>query len=268
MADPESIEQATNPFAKQILIISSLLLILVMFTYYIPSLVGMRVPLAYLVQLTLIYCIYLATRIYRAANDPLPALPFITGSGFAAGGAALDGIATLIKSPTLAREANPIARALLDSGHSVTFVIFYGVFAQIIFVALGAILWAGFLRHKKTFLALVHAKKPGTRLEFIKAAMGGAHLTWRQLFLPFTLKEFPTSYYILWILPVGFVGGSLYRWYLGFSWLGLMSIPRLWVLIISISLTCVCYYAWLWFEASKPLANQPGYSTTVGRGHG
>ncbi len=52
----------------------------------------------------------------------------------------MDGIATLLKTPSLTRESNSIARALLDSGHSVDFVVSYGLIAQVAFITLICVL--------------------------------------------------------------------------------------------------------------------------------
>lgn len=251
IADIQAIEKRTNPYAKQILISGTIGIVFILLVYFTPSLYAFQVPMAFLLPIYLVYGIGLATLIYQTVNTPLPIGPFLIGLLFVAGGAAFDGIATLVKSPTLTLEANPVARSLLDFGFSANLVIIYGIFSQIAFVAFVCILWAAFLKHKDTFLSLVKSKKEQSGLGFIKAAMGGAHLSWRQFFLPYSISEFPTSYYLVWLLPVLFVGGSLYRWYLGFNWLGLLSLSAVLVISVSIAIPFVGYIIWLWREYAK-----------------
>ena len=251
IADIQAVEKRTNPYAKQILVSGTIGIVFILLVYFTPSLYAFQVPVAFLLPVYLIYEVVLAALMYQAVNSPLPTIPLISGLLFVAGGAALDGLATLIKSPTLTLEANPIARSLLDSGFSVNFVIIYGMASQIAFVVFICVLWAAFLKHKDTFLALVKSKNEQSGLGFIKAAMGGAHLSWRQFFLPFTISEFPTSYYMVWVLSVCFVWGNLYRWYLGFNWLGLPSLPLALAISISIVIPFFGYIIWLWREFNK-----------------
>lgn len=251
IADIQATEKRTNPYAKQILISGTIGIIFILLVYFTSLLYAFQVPMAFLLPVFLIYEIVLATFMYRAIDSPLPTIPFLSGLLFVAGGAAFDGTATLVKSPALTLEANPVARSLLDLGFSVNLVIFYGIVSQIAFVVFVCIMWAAFLKHKDTFLALVKCRKEQSGLGFIKAAMGGANLSWRQFFIPFSISEFPTSYYIVWLLPVLFVGESLYRWYLGFNWLGLISLPSILVISVSIAISSLGYLIWLWREFIK-----------------
>lgn len=251
IADVQATEKRTNLFAKQILISGIIGITFLLLIYYTSSLRAFQVPVALLLPIYLIYEVVLATYIYQTTNSPLPKIPFLIGSLFVAGGSAFDGVITIVKSPTLSLEANPIARSLLDSGFSANFVIIYGIFSQIVVVVFICILWAAFLKHKDTFLALIKSKKGQSGLEFIKAAMGGGHLSWRQFLLPFKISELPTSYYIVWLVPVLLVGGWFYRWYLGFNWLGLRWFPPVLVISIPMSIAFVGYLIWLWREFTK-----------------
>jgi hypothetical protein len=139
--DIQAVEKRTNPYAKQILVSGTIGMVFILLLYYTPSLYAFQVPIAFLLPVYLIYEVVLAALMYQAVNSPLPTIPLISGLLFVAGGVALDGIATLIKSPTLTLEANPIARSLLDSGFSVNFVIIYGMASQIAFVVFICVLW-------------------------------------------------------------------------------------------------------------------------------
>jgi hypothetical protein len=251
MSELAAVEKSTNPYAKQFLIAATLTSFLVLGVYFLPALRPFRLPLAYCLPFVLAYGLILGFRVYHTARDPLPIVPFLTGAVFVIGGAAFDGIATLIKSSTLSRESNPIARALLDAGHSSNFVILYGVITQVVFLTLVCVLWAAFLIHRHSFLALVKSKEAKSSWGFIKAALGGGHLSWRQFLFPLKLAEFPTSYYLLWLVPVIFVWGSFMRWYWGFRWLGMIPLPVAWAIGISLGLPTVGYFAWLWLAYSR-----------------
>jgi len=92
-------------------------------------------------------------------------------SSSSSGGAVFDVFATVIHSPSLIQEFNPVARLLLDSGHSTGFVYAYGGFCQIAFATLVCLLWAGFLRHRQS---IVNSVRESTSLmQLLKA------LNWR-----------------------------------------------------------------------------------------
>ena len=255
IADIQAVEKRTNPYAKQMLISLTIGITFIGLGYFTSLLYAFQTPMAFLLPVFLIYEIILAISIYQAIDTPLPIIPFLFGFLFVAGGAAFDGLATLAKSPTLTLEANRIARSLLDSGFSANLVIIYGLVSQIAYVVFVCVLWAAFLKHKNTYLALVKGKKEQTGLGFIKAAMGGAHLSWKQFLGPVRISEFPTSYYLVWQLPVLLVGTSLHRWYLGFAWLRIPPLPsvleRVLAISLSIAIPIIGYIIWLRKEFTK-----------------
>lgn len=251
MSEAESIENRSRPYAKQSIIGACLLVAALAIVFYTSLLPVLRVPLAFLIPIALIYGLWLALNLYHLGNADLPIVPFLVGTVFVAGGAALDGIATLIKTPTLAQEANPIARALLDSGQPTGLVIAYGVVTQILLVLLTCTLWAAFLRHRKVLIESARSKSPKSSADFVKAAFGAAHLSWRQYFLPLKFSELPTAYHTAWAMTVLLVGGSLYRWHLGLSWLNIVRWTAVAALVISVLLATVGYIAWLLRQYSK-----------------
>jgi hypothetical protein len=160
------------------------------------------------------------------------------------GAASFDMIATLIHSPDLSRECNPVARALLDSGHSVPFVLGYGLLMQGLFLACQCVLWVALLRHWPCLVASVRGES--TFLRFLKSAMGGAQLTWRQSLLPLRWSELPTAYHFLWIVAVVLWSGAAYRVLLGLEWFGFVPDLRWQVLAVGITLGLIAYFALLW----------------------
>ena len=138
------------------------------------------------------------------------------------GGISFDMAATIIHSPDLSQEMNPIARILLDSGHALSFVYIYGFVMQGILLIFYCIVWAGFLRHNRLYLKSVYQLGSRSYWFFFKAATGGGNLTWRQWLLPISLNDLPSAYHILWFTaPYLVLGSATYRYLLGLQWFDL-----------------------------------------------
>lgn len=257
MSKAEVIERRANPYAKQLLLVALCEITLFILVYYTRLLVFLRILFAYLAPLILIYGLVVAIALYRQGTSNLPTVPLVIGTILVVGGAFFDMIATVIKSPALERETNRIARALLDSGHSIGFVYVYGLAAQILFMVLTCVLWTAFLRHRETIIASTKNANPKSYLQFVKAATGGGHLSWRQYLLPLKPSEFPKSYHLVWFIPLMWVGMSPYRWYLGLEWLNLAFGSRTAIIAILYLLPPVVYLAWLWIEYSNRLNKEP-----------
>jgi hypothetical protein len=80
------------------------------------------VPLA-----ALVLTVPLALSLAREGTATTPRVAAGLGIAFIVGGAVFDMTATVMHSPDLRFEGNPIARALLDSGHSLAFVYCYAM---------------------------------------------------------------------------------------------------------------------------------------------
>src|SRR5262245_56014805 len=87
-------------------------------------------PLVYILPVLLVLSLIIAVQLARAGTAAAPALAVIAGVVWILGGVAFDIGATIIQTPDLRQETNPIARSLLDSGHPVSFVFGYGAVAQ------------------------------------------------------------------------------------------------------------------------------------------
>ncbi len=260
MLPPTDIRKRTNSYVVLLFIGLIVTIYLPILAYAFPAWQRFRIPITYLLPIALIGHIVIAGLIYWRGQGELPIFPFIAGLVWVFGGAAADMIATAVRSPNLDREANVIARVLLDSGHTVEFVYAFAVVAQFLLQLLIVVLWAAFLRHRETLVALAWDTAPKSCAEFIKAAMGGEGLTWWEYFRPY--KKPPgyysrTFYHGLGMLPMlGFWLG-LYRWYLAANWFDL--VPRISdnvLIILLIFLTMVSYISWLAFEYSNGLKNK------------
>jgi hypothetical protein len=122
----------------------------------------------------------------------------------------------MIHSPDLSLEQNPIARALLDSGHDCLLVIPYAAMCESLLVLSTAFLWGALLSHRPTMIGEVsHAQTP---MQFVRIVTGQARLSkWRWLF-PLTHSHLPDMRFLACLLAVTLVAGSAYRWCLGLEW--------------------------------------------------
>lgn len=236
----------TSRYSRQLLILLLLAIswiILVFFTNKMPNL---RVATTYVIPFLLYYGLFLATMMFHHGAGRPPPLLAIGGVLIIVGGTAFDVLITIIKSPTLTREANPIARTLLDSGHSVTFVYVYAGLCQTLDALINCLLWLGLLKHRRTIITSAWLSEPKSLPQFFKAALGGGHLTWRQFFLPFRWRQRPSSYHLIWLAAAIISADSLHRYMCALAWLGWKPISINLASVLAMSLGFCMFLLWLW----------------------
>ena len=199
---------------------------------------------AYALPALTVIALLLAIRITREGTADAPLWVLLPGLLFIMGGAVFDMVATVIHTPDLNLEQNPIARTLLDSGHSVPFVYSYALVCQSLCIGFIGILWAGLLRHRHSIRDSVSGHH--SFVAFVKAANGGSNLSWRQFLMPMRVSELPHAYHVLWLTVVVLVAMSAYRWYLGLEWFGIHYGAGVWIATAAVLLGLTLYLAWLW----------------------
>jgi len=184
-----------------------------------------RAVLAALAIPLLLIPIEVASLLLLLRGSNRASLPFgIGGCLLIVGGVALDVIATIVYTPDLAREANPLARLLLDSGYSVRFVYGYGLCGQSLLSLVLCTLWLALLRHKDSIVDFPFDPQLSFGA-YYRAVVAGKAVTVRQFYFPLRRSELKSPYRVLWLLVVGACGCSVpYRWYLGFEWIGIAPI--------------------------------------------
>ncbi len=199
----------------------------------------------------------LAARLAGKGSARTPILPGVLGVVFVSGGPVFDMIATVVHTPSLEREANVFARALLDSGWPAAWVYAYAILAKGLLMTLKALLWLGLLRHRTALAACLG--RPRSTLQFLKAVAGGARLSWRQFLMPLRPSELPRAYPLLWLLAVVLVGEELESWYLGLAWCGQVPGPSWPAGLAGIAIALAAYVLWLWraSRAGPPPAAAP-----------
>src|SRR5688572_23529072 len=111
---------------------------------------------AFVLPVLLAISVYLAGKLVRSGESSANSIWLLAGLAFIIGGAMFDIAATIYHSPDLSSEANPVARALLDSGYSVTLVYVLGGLCQGLYILLLCLLWMGLLKHWGFLLAALH----------------------------------------------------------------------------------------------------------------
>jgi len=208
----------------------------------------LQVGFAYIVPIVLLYMVFQAIGLYRLGTADLPVVPFVAGVLFTGGGVAFDMIATMIKTPNLQQEANPIARALLATGHPLPFVYVYGIIAQSMMVAVIAIMWAAFLTHRKTLVGPALVVAPESWKAFRQAIDGPPPASWKQRLSPIQIVRRLQSYRSIGLLAVIPMGTGIYRAHLGLAWFGLSSFSHNTLVIIASVILPVCaYFGWLFY---------------------
>lgn len=244
--DPEAVIERANPWAARYLIYTLTLMAATGLVYGLPVFSPLRLLWAYLFPLLLCQSIFLAAMVLSRGPSLLPRRTFGVGALVIAGSTVLDAIATYTHSPDLRQEANPLLRALLDGGHSLPFVYAYAVAFALIYVAMACVGWAGFLRHREVLVRSALAQSPRTFGEFLRAAMGGGHLTPRRFWLPLGLSDCAKAYHaVCFLWAVAPVSWSIARWYAGLVWLGLVPNALGLVAVVSTAASIAGYLLWL-----------------------
>ena len=217
-----------------------------------PTVLALVLPrhpgLAYLLPVPYAVFLFLTVRLFRIGTGRVPAGAMVAGAVFFVGGIALDLTATVIHSPDLVLEANPVVRALLGRGHAVGFVYGYGLTLQALVALVNCMLWATFLRHRHTWVRSSRRNVRSFGQFLAKAVTGQTLRCWAQLTRRLTRTErLRAFYHVLWILlPMRF-GTQVNRWYLGASWFRLVPVvPEPYVPVAGIVLFETAVVAWLW----------------------
>jgi hypothetical protein len=203
-----------------------------------------------------------ATAAVAAAHlgrDPVPANLAVAGCLVIAVGAAVDVGVTLCCDPSLAREANPLARAVLDSGVPLGVVLLGGAVVQVGCVVMYCSLFVGLLRHRGLIVRMVTESHPRSFLGVVKAALGCAHLTsWRQWVIPLRRDELPRMYPCCWWGSACAVATSLIRWYFASMWFGSGPSHEIGVALMLFCGGALAYIVLVWLEvASAPCSRWP-----------
>lgn len=175
-------------------------------------------------------------RSMRLLPGKMPFIPFISGFLFMVSGTLFDIINTVIHSPDLSLEGNPIARLFLDMSFSINQVYVIGFISQSILLTLFTILWAAFL---KAYPLILKNTPKSTFWRTGISLFGGSKVS----FFDLIIGKVDPFFSITSVTPI-ILSIYLYRWYLGFEWLKLVPISRVLVPSIICSVAAIFYIYW------------------------
>lgn len=232
----------------QIVVTSIVLCIVALVAAFLPQARPIIVPICLSTIPLFLFAALAAMPLALIGKSDVAMTPLLLGWFVVLAGAACDITATVRHSPNLAREANPVIRSLLDNGISLNRVFWFGGILQALFVSLACILWFGFLKHRETLVATMPPN--GSLMAYLKAGTGARELNYRQWLCPFTYAELPWAYHLTWWCGIGFVGVSLYRFYLAMEWYRLVPIHPWWIRLIAPTVLLI-FVSWAYADWLK-----------------
>ncbi|MEJ5223608.1 MAG: hypothetical protein WHV44_04060 [Anaerolineales bacterium] len=181
-------------------------------------------------------------RLARLCTETAPRPALWIGSILIIGGIWIDVLSTIYKDPQLQVEANIVVRFLYAQGAPLWALYLLGFYAQAVLTVISVALWAAFLKHARTYQAVLLAMRPQFFLEFLWAAFGSQTYWAKQNHL-----RLSRTYRLVW-LPALLGITPLDRWWLGFEWLGFVPICttlRAWVFNGQNVLVVAAFLVWL-----------------------
>jgi len=214
------------------------------FIFFLPS-----IYISGFALLGLLICVVVVTRklfsLYNILPEKLPAKSFLLGGLVVVGGTTFDIVNTIIQTPDLSFEGNPVARLFLDNHFSVSFIYTLGAFGQSLVVLFTLLLWAVFL---KTYPFLLSEMQNNPPKSLICTILGGAQASYIDLLI----GRIEPIYTVTAVVPL-LVGSFFYRWYLGLEWLGLVPISRVLVPSLAVFFSLVAYLYFMQKKLSRSM---------------
>lgn len=192
--------------------------------------------------LGLVACAFLTLGFCRKWKGGRVSPLLVAGIAFIVGGAVFDVCATLIHSPDLEHEANPLARTLLDAGISVDVVLLLGGSAQAFLVFTSVMIWMNLIIRLRWYEDRVREPGPSGLLGRL---FGVPERGFRFMMGKRNDPEIAICGLGFLIVPI-----FAYRWYLGLEWFEVVPISRIFVPVAMLVATLA--FQWFWaFRLSK-----------------
>jgi hypothetical protein len=244
--DARAVQESTPLAQANFLAVCALTLLCFPLVLNVPT--QLKVLIVYTLPAPAAVLLFLAIWLDLKGTGRAPDIVHVSGMAFILGGLVFDVTATILHSPRLEREGNPVARVLLDTHHQLTIVYTYGLTGQALLGLILCTWWAAFLTHKQMWLNSALAREPRSFGEFLKFAIGGGMLSWRQILLPLDVPAlYRSCYYWSWVLgPTLILSLTVARYYMGFEWFEL--VPRFSpfvVWIVCLALALLIFIVWL-----------------------
>lgn len=158
------------------------------------------------------FTLYYSIRLHKNIPSQVPLLGLLVGIIFVLGGSIFDMTTTIICSPDLSEEGNPILVTLLDNNFSLSFIYLFTLFYQILKVSITLYLWTAFLKIYPTLLNLIPYKNFFTTGRWL---MGAGKMSLSDFLQSKNIQfEFLVPSFIFIIFMSNFI-----HWYAGLEWL-------------------------------------------------
>ncbi|MCA2998239.1 MAG: hypothetical protein ING75_06505 [Rhodocyclaceae bacterium] len=192
-------------------------------------------PVLVLIVLLTAYCGLAFLLLGNSIQEPARTPYLFLGAIFIFGGAGFDMYATYLHSPSLEREANPVARLLIATKLSIPQILVIGVFAQALFCTTVVLFWRLFL---KSYPEIVAQLSSANLTRVVVEIFAGPNRTVAALFV----GKVDPKFAVLSIAPI-LTASFLYRWYLGLEWFQFTSLRREVVLLLIVVFAVALYAA-------------------------
>jgi hypothetical protein len=217
---------------------------------------ALQLATAPLPLLLLLWAAVLALLLTREGRDRLPRLALALLAAYLAGGIVCDVVVALAVYPAFQGRAifvrEAVANGLGDPAIALPLATGLALGVQALVQVTTGLLCTAFLAHRHALLEEAGRSAAGSRWQFLKAATGGARLTWRQWLVPLRWRDLPEPLPVLWLVGALLLGFGFLPWFGGLVHQGVVSRelwPGLMLLILAIPLGLYCL--WLWRRAPR-----------------
>ncbi len=185
------------------------------------------------------FTLYHAIRLYKAMPGHLPLFGLFTGIIFVLGGSIFDMTTTIICSPDLSEEGNPLLVALLNHNFPLYFIYLFTLFYQMLKVSINLYLWSAFLKGYPMILNSIPYKNFFITIQWL---IGAGKMNFSDFLLSKNIQfEFLVPCLCFIIFSSNFI-----HWYAGLEWLKIIPYgPDTIILAFWIILFSVLILAWM-----------------------
>lgn len=194
-----------------------------------------------------LYMLWNATFLLRTLPGRVPSIALCSGMALVIGSSIIDMAVTVMYSPDLSREGNPIVLMLFDLQAPLWFVYLFELMFNILFMTLVLVLWACFLKSYPKMLETIPYKNFITTFRWIMGAGNISLLDW------FLCRKVD-FYHMISLVTLMLVMGYFLRLYAALEWLSIIPISIIFpkVAMLSIfSLSTLLFIAFTHFNLKK-----------------
>jgi len=170
----------------------------------------------FLILFNSIYILYYSLKLFRLLSIPTKKYPFLIGTFVILGGALIDIVVTIIYSPDLKEEGNPIILTLLNLDWPLWSIYLFCALLQIVILSYTLILWANFIKMYPSMIRSIPYKNLFTTYKWLSGA--GQQKNFLDVLLN---RKFDYTFFMFTIMFL-LVLMHINRWYFAMEWIKLV----------------------------------------------